>query len=99
MNVARAIRNVVEPWPVPSVREMHFEGMFGNLTEVIDGETGLLLGEKYIDGVVHGLIKLIDEPEMRAQMAAAGHRYAAANFHPERMCDAVLEIYEALLQG
>jgi glycosyltransferase involved in cell wall biosynthesis/tetratricopeptide (TPR) repeat protein len=70
----------------------------GGMAEaVINRETGLLLPEKDIDGVVHALIRLIDHPDMRIGLGVNAQKYAAENFHPESMCNSVLAIYDELL--
>jgi hypothetical protein len=37
--------------------------------------------------------RLLEDPGFRARLAAAAHRSAGEQFHPERVCRQILDVY------
>ncbi len=70
----------------------NIEGFAGVLTE---GVEGLLVRPKDADALTAALLRLVDEPEMRAEMSARG-RERAQHFSWERVSRRVLSYYERL---
>jgi glycosyltransferase involved in cell wall biosynthesis len=68
----------------------------GGVPEIIDdGETGLLFETRNADSLYAALRRLHDDPPLRARLAAAGQRKAAARFSLARHYDEL----EAVLRG
>ncbi len=71
----------------------------GGMSEaVINDQTGFLLPEGDINGIVEALVRLVDKRELRANMSASASQYATENFHAARMAESVLSIYDSLLE-
>lgn len=61
---------------------------------VVDGETGLLADETS-ESLAAAWSALLDDPARRARFAVAARARAERDFAPERLADAVLDLYEA----
>lgn len=61
---------------------------------VIDGQTGLLVPPRTPQALAEALGKLINAPDLRAQMGQAGRARVAENFSDEIICQKTLEIYQ-----
>ncbi len=66
---------------------------------VMDGETGLLVARRDVDGLAEALRTLIEHPAQRLAMGAAGRARAEAHFAAGRMVAHIATIYEQLLPG
>jgi glycosyltransferase involved in cell wall biosynthesis len=66
---------------------------------VVDGVTGFLVPPRNAPALAAALKKLIDDPDLRARMGAAGRERTAQNFADAVVCEKTLLVYEALMQG
>jgi glycosyltransferase involved in cell wall biosynthesis len=66
---------------------------------VEDGETGLLFPAGDAIALANALRRLVAQPGLRAELAAAGHRKAEAVFSAASSSEHVVAVYEQLLQG
>jgi glycosyltransferase involved in cell wall biosynthesis len=64
---------------------------------VEDGVTGCLVEPEDVDGFVAAVARLLQHPEQRRQMGAAGRERARRLFAPEAYRAAMLELYRPLL--
>ncbi len=71
----------------------------GTVEVVVDGVTGLLADPGDIAGLTEHLRRLLDDPELRRRMGAAGRRHAAERFGADRMAADVAAVYDALRAG
>ncbi|MDT0448885.1 glycosyltransferase family 4 protein [Streptomyces hesseae] len=62
---------------------------------ISDGEDGLLVPVGDSDAIAKGLLKLIEDDELRRTMGAAA-RISARRYAPERIADAYLELIDSL---
>ncbi|MFI9239674.1 glycosyltransferase family 4 protein [Streptomyces sp. NPDC053079] len=62
---------------------------------ITDGEDGLLVPVGDSDAIAKGLLKLIEDDELRRTMGAAA-RVSAQRYAPERIADAYLELIDSL---
>ncbi|MFI1969524.1 glycosyl transferase family 1 [Streptomyces cinnamoneus] len=62
---------------------------------ITDGEDGLLVPVGDSDAIAKGLLKLIEDDELRRTMGAAA-RESAQRYAPERIADAYLELIDSL---
>lgn len=70
----------------------------GGMPEAVrDGINGMLVPPGDVAGLRAALQRLIDDPALRAQLAAGGPRLIAAEFSPETMVDGNLRVYRELL--
>ncbi len=65
----------------------------------VDGVTGFLVPPRNAPALAAALKKLIDDPDLRARMGAAGRERTAQNFADAVVCEKTLLVYEALMQG
>jgi len=63
---------------------------------VADGETGLLVPPRDVDGLAEALASLLADPARRAAMGAAGRNRRETYFSSERMVDEPLALYQRL---
>jgi sugar transferase (PEP-CTERM/EpsH1 system associated) len=68
----------------------------GNPELVVHGETGLLYEPDAADGLVRGLLRLLDEPGLRQACGAAARRRAQDSFSLDAMVQRYLDIYDEL---
>ena len=73
--------------------------IYGVVDAVVDGSTGLLHEPADVNGIVDQLGRLIDCPELRRSLGAAGQARAARDFSQNTLTSAVLDIYARLLAG
>jgi glycosyltransferase involved in cell wall biosynthesis len=71
--------------------------IYGVVDAVVDGSTGVLHEPADVDGIVYQLRRLIDCPELRRSLGAAGQARAARDFSQDTLTSAVLDIYARLL--
>ena len=71
----------------------------GTSEAVRDGETGYLLARGDVDGWRARLAALLDTPEQRARLGAAGRARYAAHFTLERMAEETAGVYAAALEA
>jgi glycosyltransferase involved in cell wall biosynthesis len=64
---------------------------------MLDGETGLLVPPGDPDALAAAIAKLLQAPEMAAEMGAAGRRRVIARYRVETMARRVEELYDAVL--
>lgn len=64
---------------------------------VVDGETGILCPPRDVDALIAALTTLLNDPELRQQMGAAGRARLEAAFNPARMVQATADFYTELL--
>jgi glycosyltransferase involved in cell wall biosynthesis len=69
----------------------------GSRETMVPGETGVLVGLDALEETVESLASLLHDPEKRRRMATAGRAFVAANFAPEMLHAANMEIYRAAL--
>jgi glycosyltransferase involved in cell wall biosynthesis len=68
----------------------------GGLPEaVVDGETGLLVPTHDEPALAAAIVELLQQPERRAAMGAAGRRRVIDHFSVEHMVEATLVVYNA----
>ena len=66
---------------------------------VIDGKNGFLIPPKNVEALTDRLIRLINNPKLRADMGRASRAYAEANFSLQNVIEKHLAIYDELLQN
>jgi glycosyltransferase involved in cell wall biosynthesis len=71
----------------------------GNLEIIQDGKTGLLVPPQDQQALSAALIKLLNEDNLTAQIAAAGHDYVKQNFSFERLVAGMEQLYAKLLKA
>jgi glycosyltransferase involved in cell wall biosynthesis len=64
---------------------------------VLDGETGFLVPPRNPPALAETLQKLIESPDLRARMGAAGRLRAEQNFADAIICQQTLLVYDALV--
>jgi glycosyltransferase involved in cell wall biosynthesis len=70
----------------------------GAIPNVIsDGQNGVLLPSNSADSIITALRELIDSPERRRQMGAAGRRTVVERFSFQRRMEKIRHIYESVL--
>ena len=70
---------------------------FGLLDTVEHGKTGLLV--KDVDTLSVALIQLLNNPEQRSRMGAAGPSFVRNKFNKEATCEKWIELFETVLSG
>lgn len=70
----------------------------GNAEMVVDGETGLLLESGDAAGLAVLLRRLIERPDLRAALGAAGRQRVEAVFTLRRMLDRYAALYERIVR-
>jgi L-malate glycosyltransferase len=66
----------------------------GGMPEVVaDGETGLLVPPRDDEALAAAIIRLLNNPHLRATMGAAGERRVREHFSAERMVQDTLDLY------
>lgn len=65
---------------------------------VTDGVEGLLVPPRDPDALARALRRLIEDPELRARLGAAGRERAVREFSTRRVCDETLALYARLLE-
>ena len=69
----------------------------GGIPEVVvDGETGLLVPPRDPDALAHAILRLLDDPALRARMGAAGLARVRDRFTAEAMVARTLQAYARL---
>ncbi len=71
----------------------------GNAEAVQDGSTGLIVPPKDPDRLVHALIRLASDPDLRERLGLAARERAFQHFTLERCVDAYDALYRSLLDG
>jgi glycosyltransferase involved in cell wall biosynthesis len=66
---------------------------------VIDGVTGFLVPPRDATALAAALKTLIDDPDLRARMGAAGRERTAREFADAVVCEKTLLVYDALMQS
>ena len=64
---------------------------------VADGDTGLLVEPGNPLALAEGVIKLLDDPNWRLQLGTAAAARIRAQFSPDRMTEAYIELYREVL--
>jgi L-malate glycosyltransferase len=71
----------------------------GNRDAVVDGETGLLVGERSPEAFARALIELLRNEPLRAQMGAAGFRRCQELFEVGKTIGQLEDLYESLMMA
>jgi glycosyltransferase involved in cell wall biosynthesis len=71
--------------------------IYGVVDAVVDGSTGLLHEPADVNGIVNQLHRVIDCPDLRQSLGAAGQARAARDFSQKTLTSAVLDLYARLL--
>jgi glycosyltransferase involved in cell wall biosynthesis len=66
---------------------------------VVDGETGLLIGDSSPEALAGALAAILADPARARAMGAAGQRRAAGEFSPERSVTIVEDVYHRLVSA
>lgn len=66
---------------------------------VIDGETGILVEERDVEGMAQAMIRLAKDPQLAAQMGQAGRRRIEEHFSMEKSIGNLWKIIETVIQG
>jgi glycosyltransferase involved in cell wall biosynthesis len=69
----------------------------GNPEVVVDGETGLVVPPADPDQLAASIVKLLEAPELAAEMGAAGRRRVLEHYQIDVMTRRIEELYEELL--
>jgi glycosyltransferase involved in cell wall biosynthesis len=64
---------------------------------VVEGETGLLVERGDVDELAQALLELLEDPDKRKRLGAAGRKRALEQFNWDRHTNEWLEVYEKLL--
>ena len=62
-----------------------------------DGESGLLVPPRDPAALAAAILRLADDPALRAHLGANGHRLVEREFSEDRIADATLELWRRLL--
>jgi glycosyltransferase involved in cell wall biosynthesis len=66
----------------------------GGVAELVrDGENALTYRSGNAEAMAAPLKRLVGDAELRARLGAAAHEAAAMQFHPDRLCRQVLDVY------
>ena len=69
----------------------------GGIPEVVaHDQTGVLVPPRDADALAAAIVRLLGDPDRRAQLGAAGHERARTSFSVERMVQATLDAYGRL---
>ncbi len=71
----------------------------GNPEVVVDGETGLIVPPGDPHQLAASVQKLLESPEMAAEMGAAGRRRVIERYQIDVMTRRIEELYDSLLAG
>jgi len=72
----------------------------GGLTEaIVDGETGILVPAEDVDALRDAIASLLDDPDKRQSMGAAGRERMQNEFSIDTMADKHVALYESVLNG
>jgi D-inositol-3-phosphate glycosyltransferase len=69
----------------------------GQIDSVVDGVTGVHVPPRDPEALAATLSALLDHPELRARLGAAGARRARERFAHERVAAATREVYAAVV--
>jgi len=64
---------------------------------IVDDATGVLVRPRDSEALAAAILKLIDQPDLRARMGQAGRRRVEEHFSAERMLERTVAVYERLL--
>jgi len=71
----------------------------GGIPEAVkDGETGLLVGAKDVTKLADAIIKLIENPNLRAKMGIAGRKYVLENYNLDNNFILLEQLYYNMLK-
>lgn len=68
----------------------------GLAENVVDGQTGFVVGRRDPGALARAISRLADEPELRTRFGRAGRRRVKTTFRPEVQIDAFLALYESV---
>lgn len=88
-------KTVIEAWLV-GMPILKNHPVSGETTEYTDGKN-LLLVDDSVDGYREGIIKLMQDENLRRTLGQGGLLYAEENFLPAKMDEQVIELYEEIL--
>ena len=66
--------------------------------QIVDGEHGLLLGDpRDLDAFAHALSRILDDPELAAELGAGAHERVYDRFLGDRHLEAYADLFRTLL--
>jgi len=72
----------------------------GGIPDIVkNGETGLLFPEKDVDSLAMSILKIIEDDELRKNLAKNGRRFVEENFSWESITDKYEAVYNSLKNG
>ena len=66
---------------------------------IVDGETGLLVPVGDDKAIAHSVLKLLRDPQLRAQLAGKGHRECVRNYSVRTMIEGYESLYTECVPG
>jgi len=72
--------------------------IYGISDAIVDGNTGLLFKLKDVDGLVLAVKRLVENNELREQLAQNGLERALVSFSDEKLAESLLDYYSHLIQ-
>ena len=70
----------------------------GGIPEQLGEDAGLLVDSEDVGGIAAAVVRLVDDPQLRADLGSAARRRVAANFTLERQADGLERAYRAALE-
>lgn len=71
----------------------------GGIPEIVrSGVEGVLVTRRAINDLADALLTLVEQPELRARLGAAGRQRVLSYFTPDRQADEVLALYRRLIR-
>jgi glycosyltransferase involved in cell wall biosynthesis len=69
----------------------------GGVAEMVsDGETGFLVDVGDVDGLADALLRLLQNPSLRAHIGRSGHKFAMENYHADTVARRTYEVYRRI---
>jgi glycosyltransferase involved in cell wall biosynthesis len=71
----------------------------GGTRELVDGQSGILVGSRDVGALTYHVLRLLDRPELAEAFGSAGRRKIREEFSLQRMTREHLDLYTDLLQA